>query len=48
MGEIVWEPTKFEDVRKKIDAEPERGIDLYIDGIPLIELYAHDYPQLVR
>ncbi len=46
MSEITWKQTTLEEVCKKLDAEPERGVILYIDGVPLIEILKHDYPQL--
>lgn len=46
MSEITWKQTTLEEVCKKLDAEPERGVNLYIDGVSLIKILEHDYPQL--
>ena len=46
MSEITWKPTTLEEVCKKLDDDPERGVNLYIDGVSLIDILKHDYPQL--
>lgn len=46
--EMTWRSTTFNEVSKKLDEDQKRGVNLFIDGVPFIELYGKDYPFLMK